>query len=115
MIPTYQYTLAAAKVGKRQFEAAQVLLEGVLKTKESDPQLQYALGSVLYLQGHLTERRRICAKAFACSPSNLRPTIIWLWLPGIRATRPKPSEIWRIFSGAILITLRPVKLWAACL
>src|SRR5207237_9406484 len=50
--PSYQYTLAAAKVGKRQFEAAQTLLEGLLRSRPGDAQLQYALGSVLYLEGH---------------------------------------------------------------
>lgn len=52
---SYQYTLAAAKVGKRQFEAAQALLEALASKRPQDPQLQYALGSVLYMQGHLTE------------------------------------------------------------
>jgi tetratricopeptide (TPR) repeat protein len=53
--PTYQYTLAAAKVGKRQFEAAQRLLEGLVRKRPRDPQLQYALGSVFYIQGRLAE------------------------------------------------------------
>jgi len=52
---TYQYTLAAAKVGKRQFEAAQALLEPLLAAHTGDARLQYALGSVLYLQGHLPD------------------------------------------------------------
>jgi tetratricopeptide (TPR) repeat protein len=53
--PTYQYTLAVAKVGKRQFEAAQALLEPLVKQKPGDAQLQYALGSVLYMQGLLPD------------------------------------------------------------
>ena len=52
---TYQYTLAAAKVGKKQFEAAQHLVEPLVEKQPADPQLQYALGSILYLEGHLTE------------------------------------------------------------
>lgn len=51
----YQYTLAAAKVGKRQFEAAQALLESLVEKRPQDPQLQYALGSVLYMQGQLAD------------------------------------------------------------
>jgi tetratricopeptide (TPR) repeat protein len=51
----YQYTLAAAKVGKRQYEAAQALLEPLVAKRPSDAQLQYALGSVLYMQGQLAE------------------------------------------------------------
>ena len=53
--PAYQYTLAAAKVGKRQFEAAQKLLEPMVASRPQDPHLQYALGSVLYIQGRLDE------------------------------------------------------------
>src|SRR5262249_2214863 len=52
---SYQYTLAAAKVGKRQYEAAQALLEPLVAKRPADAQLQYALGSVLYLQAHLAE------------------------------------------------------------
>jgi tetratricopeptide (TPR) repeat protein len=51
----YQYTLAVAKVGKRQFEAAQALLEPLVAQRPGDAPLQYALGSVLYMQGHLDE------------------------------------------------------------
>jgi tetratricopeptide (TPR) repeat protein len=53
--PAYQYTLAVAKVGKRQYEAAQALIEPLALKKPDDAQLQYALGSLLYLQGHLAE------------------------------------------------------------
>jgi tetratricopeptide (TPR) repeat protein len=52
---TYQYTLVVAKVGKRQYEAAQALLEPLVEKQPGDAQLQYALGSVLYMQGHLEE------------------------------------------------------------
>jgi tetratricopeptide (TPR) repeat protein len=53
--PSYQYTLASAKVGKKQFEAAEQLLEKLVEKQPNDMQLQYALGSVLYLEGHLPE------------------------------------------------------------
>ncbi len=53
--PAYQYTLAVAKVGKRQYEAAQALLEPLVKQKPGDAQLQYALGSILYMQGLLPD------------------------------------------------------------
>jgi tetratricopeptide (TPR) repeat protein len=53
--PAYPYTLAVAKVGKRQFEAAQALLEPLVEQKPGDAQLQYALGSVLYMQGLLPD------------------------------------------------------------
>jgi tetratricopeptide (TPR) repeat protein len=51
----YQYALVVAKVGKRQYEAAQALLEPLVAKRPADAQLQYALGSVLYMQGHLAE------------------------------------------------------------
>ncbi len=70
---SYQYTLAAAKVGKRQFEAAQGLLEGLLRTKASDPQLQYAMGSVLYLQGHLADAATHLRESIRLLPDQLAP------------------------------------------
>ena len=51
----HQYTLAAVKVGKRQFEAAQRILEPLVAARPQDARLQYALGAVLYTQGHLEE------------------------------------------------------------
>ena len=53
--PAYPYTLAVAKVGKKQYEAAQGLLEPLALKRPDDAQLQYALGSVLYAQGKLAE------------------------------------------------------------
>ncbi|PYQ43527.1 MAG: hypothetical protein DMF77_09655 [Acidobacteria bacterium] len=53
--PAYQYTLAVARVGRRQYEAAQALLEPMVAKRPADAQLQYALGSVLYMQGHPAE------------------------------------------------------------
>jgi len=50
-----QYTLAVAKVGKRQYEAAQSIFEPLVAKQPADPQLQYALGMVLYAQGRLDE------------------------------------------------------------
>jgi tetratricopeptide (TPR) repeat protein len=38
--PSYQYTLAAAKVGKRQYEAAQALLEPLVAKRPDDSQLR---------------------------------------------------------------------------
>lgn len=51
----HQYALAAAKVGKRQFEAAQHLIEPLVQAKPDDANLQYALGAIHYVQGHLDE------------------------------------------------------------
>ena len=51
----HQYTLAAVKVGKKQFDAAQRILEPLVAARPQDPRLQYALGAVLYTQGHLDD------------------------------------------------------------
>jgi tetratricopeptide (TPR) repeat protein len=68
---TYQYTLAAAKVGKRQFEAAQGLLEGLVSKRPADPQLQYALGSVFYIQGRLAEAAARLRESVRLQPEQL--------------------------------------------
>ena len=98
MIPTYQYTLAAAKVGKRQFEAAQFLLEGILKARESDPQLQYALGSVLYLEGHLTDAATHLRESVRLQPEQLAPYYYLALVAQGSGKRAEAIELWRIFS-----------------
>lgn len=67
----YQYTLAAAKVGKRQFEAAQGLLEGLVRKQPDDPQNHYALGSVLYVQGRLAEAAARLRESVRLQPEQL--------------------------------------------
>ena len=69
--PAYQYTLAAAKVGKRQFEAAQALLEPLVAKRPGDAQLQYALGSVLYMQGQLAEAAARLRESVRLEPEQL--------------------------------------------
>jgi len=69
--PVYQYTLAAAKVGKRQFEAAQGLLEGLVARQPRDAQLQYGLGSVLYTQGQLAEAAAHLRESIRLQPDQL--------------------------------------------
>jgi tetratricopeptide (TPR) repeat protein len=71
--PAYQYTLASAKVGKRQFSAAQELIQKVLKTRPLDPQLQYALGSVFYLEGNLKDADTHLRESIRLQPKQLAP------------------------------------------
>lgn len=71
--PTYRYTLASAKVGKRQFQAARTLIEEILKTKPDSPQLQYALGSVLYLEGNLNDAGTHLRESIRLQPDQLAP------------------------------------------
>lgn len=67
----YQYTLASAKVGKKQFEEAQTILEKLTAKNPQDSELQYALGSVLYLQGHLAEAATHLAESARLQPNQL--------------------------------------------
>jgi len=69
----YQYTLAAAKVGKKQFDSAQVLLEALLRQKQNNAQLQYALGSVLYLQSHFDEAAQHFRESVRLKPDQIAP------------------------------------------
>ena len=69
--PSYQYTLAAAKVGKRQYEAAQALLEPLVAKQPNDSQLQYALGSVFYIQGRLPEAAARLRESIRLQPDQL--------------------------------------------
>ena len=71
--PAYQYTLAAAKVGKRQFAPARSLIEGLVKKKPRDAQLQYALGAVLYLEANLTEAAVHLQESIRLQPDQLAP------------------------------------------
>ena len=69
--PAYQYTLATAKVGKKQHEEAQALLEPLVTKRPDDAQLQYALGSVLYIQGHLEEAAARLRESLRLQPEQL--------------------------------------------
>ncbi len=69
--PAYQYTLASVKVGKKQFEAAQGILEKLVEKSSQDSQLQYALGSVLYLEGHLADAATHLRESVRLQPQQL--------------------------------------------
>lgn len=68
---SYQYTLASAKVGKKQFDVAQSILEGLLEKQPQDSHLQYALGSVLYLEGHLADAATHLRESIRLQPDQL--------------------------------------------
>jgi tetratricopeptide (TPR) repeat protein len=67
----YQYTLAAAKVGKRQFDAAQRIVDALVKGHPGDAQLQYALGAILYTQGHLPDAATHLRESIRLHPEQL--------------------------------------------
>jgi tetratricopeptide (TPR) repeat protein len=66
---SHQYTLAAVKVGKKQFDAAQRILEPLVAARPQDARLQYALGAVLYTQGHLDEAATHLKESARLDPS----------------------------------------------
>jgi tetratricopeptide (TPR) repeat protein len=68
---SYQYALAAAKVGKRQLEAAQAIIEELLRTRPNDAQLHYALGAILYTQGRLGDAAPHLAESVRLHPDQL--------------------------------------------
>ena len=68
---SYQYALAAAKVGKRQFAEAETLLEAMLRARPQDPHLLYALGAVFYTQGKLPEAAARLRESLQRQPDQL--------------------------------------------
>lgn len=75
----YQYTLAAVKVGKRQYDEARHLLEPLVQAHPSDAHLRYALGTVLYTQGRLQEAAVQLNESIRLQPDQL-PSYYYLAL-----------------------------------
>ena len=75
----YQYTLAAVKVGKRQYDEARSLLEPLVAAHPRDTHLRYALGTVLYTQGHLQEAAEHLSESIRLEPDQL-PSYYYLAL-----------------------------------
>ena len=112
--PSYQYTLAAAKVGKRQFEAAQALLEPLVAKRPNDSQLQYAWAQSSISRAGCPRLASVYGRACACSRNSWRPAIILLWSSGIRVRMRTPLTSWSDCFSAIPITRRRARLWADC-
>jgi tetratricopeptide (TPR) repeat protein len=75
----YQYTLAAVKVGKRQYDEARSLLEPLVEAHPKDAHLRYAVGTVLYTQGHLQEAAAHLSESIRLEPDQL-PSYYYLAL-----------------------------------
>ena len=75
----YQYTLAAVKVGKRQYDEARGLLEPLVAAHPTDAHLRYALGTVLYTQGQLEEAAAHLSESVRLQPDQL-PSYYYLAL-----------------------------------
>lgn len=75
----YQYTLAAVKVGKRQYDEARSLLAPLLEAHPGDAHLRYAMGTVLYTQGHLQEAAGHLRESIRLEPDQL-PSYYYLAL-----------------------------------
>ena len=84
----YQYTLAAVKVGKRQYDEARSLLEPLVEAHPKDAHLRYALGTVLYTQGHLQEAAVHLSESIRLEPDQL-PSVL---LPGARGERSRAGR-----------------------
>lgn len=67
----YQYTLAAVKVGKRQYDEARSLLAPLVEAHPADAHLRYAIGTVLYTQGHLQEAAEHLKTSIRLEPAQL--------------------------------------------
>jgi tetratricopeptide (TPR) repeat protein len=75
----YQYTLAAVKAGKRQYDEARRLLEPLVAAHPGDAHLRYAVGTVLYTQGHLQEAATHLSESIRLEPDQL-PSYYYLAL-----------------------------------
>jgi tetratricopeptide (TPR) repeat protein len=75
----YQYTLAAVKVGRRQYDEARSLLQPLVAAHPRDPHLQYAMGTVLYTQGQLPEAAAHLKESIRLEPDQL-PSYYYLAL-----------------------------------
>jgi tetratricopeptide (TPR) repeat protein len=75
----YQYTLAAVKVGRRQYDQARSLLQPLIEAHPRDPHLQYAMGTVLYTQGQLQEAAAHLRESIRLEPDQL-PSYYYLAL-----------------------------------
>ena len=75
----YQYTLAAVKVGKRQYDEARTLLEPLVAAHPNDAHLRYAMGTVLHIQGHLQEAAAHLSESIRLQPDQL-PSYYYLAL-----------------------------------
>jgi tetratricopeptide (TPR) repeat protein len=75
----YQYTLAAVKVGKRQYDEARSLLEPLVDAHPEDAHLRYAVGTVLYTQGHFQEAAAHLKESIRLQPDQL-PSYYYLAL-----------------------------------
>jgi len=94
----YQYTLAAAKVGKRQFEAAQQLLEPLVAAHAGDARLEYGLGSVLYLQGRLPDAATHLRASLRLQPDQLASAY---YLALVVRDEGKDDEAIRMLEGVL--------------
>jgi tetratricopeptide (TPR) repeat protein len=75
----YQYTLAAVKVGRRQYDEARGLLQPLVEAHPRDPHLQYAMGTILYTQGQLEEAAAHLRESIRLEPDQL-PSYYYLAL-----------------------------------
>jgi tetratricopeptide (TPR) repeat protein len=69
----YQYVLASANVAKKQYEAAGKIFHGLLTKHPDDPVLNYAMGSLLFLEVKLDEAETYLRRSIEGQPDQTAP------------------------------------------
>jgi tetratricopeptide (TPR) repeat protein len=66
---SYSYVLASANVSKKQYEVAGKLFQALLAKHPDDPVLNYAMGSLLFLEVKLSEAAKYLHKSIELQPN----------------------------------------------
>jgi tetratricopeptide (TPR) repeat protein len=69
----YQYVLASANVAKKQYQAAGQIFHGLLTKHPDDPALNYAMGSLLFLEVKLDEAETYLRRSIEGQPNQTAP------------------------------------------
>jgi tetratricopeptide (TPR) repeat protein len=69
----YQYVLASANVAKKQYEPAGQIFHGLLSKHPDDPVLNYAMGSLLFLEVKLDEAETYLRRSIERQPDQTAP------------------------------------------
>jgi tetratricopeptide (TPR) repeat protein len=91
---SYVYVLASARVGTKRFDEARVLLDGLLKKNPNDPQLNYALGAVFYLEAKVDEAAGFFRKSLLLDPGQVASLY---YLGAVAQSKGESSEATKIF------------------
>ena len=96
----YQYTLAAVKVGKRQFESAQTLLESLVARRPDGSAAALCARFGVVHPGASGRGRRAAEGNARLNPSSSPRITTSHSSRGIRATTTRPSSVWKCCCAA---------------